>query len=412
MATDLGSWARLFLRLQAQRAFLWTLGGVLRDPSAQTFLPWGRRNPYPLYERIRAQGSLVPTRFNAHVSVSHSVVGDLLRSRGSSVAAGDQRDFGIDLSLLELDPPDHTRLRRLVMPAFSPRRIKGLEQTITAGVHDLLDRAEAQREFDLVTALAAPLPTTVITALLGIGSDDHEPFLRYGTAIAGALDGIQSLRHARELRIAEQELGTIFSRLLVERRDDPRQDVISDLAAVDQDRATHTELLSLCTLLLVAGFETTVNLIGSTVLNLHRHDQWPLVVEDPTLAEAAIEETLRFDPPVQVTGRLTTTEMELGGHTVPAGTSVVALLGGTGRDPEVFDRADEFDLTRPHQSDHLAFSAGVHYCLGAPLARLEARIAVAELARRMPRLASTGPVRMRPTTTLRGPAHLGVRIVD
>lgn len=403
--------ARTATRLWSQRAVLWGFGTVGRDRAAQLFLPWGRRNPYPIYERIRRQGPLVRSRLGITLTTSHAISRDLLRSRAVSVASEAEPDVGINLSLLQLDPPDHTRLRRLVAPAFSPRRIKALDTMINTTVHQLLDRAEAAGDFDLVEALALPLPIAVITELLGIPADDEETFRRHGGAIAGALDGIQSLQHAREVALAEQRLGEIFARLFELRRREPRDDLVSDLVAVPEDRITPDELFSLCLLLLVAGFETTVNLIGNTVLALHHSGQWQMVTEDPTLAAAAIEETLRHDPPVQLTGRTATEDLELAGHPIAKGTTVVPLIGATGRDPEVFSRPEVFDLTRPHEGDHLAFSAGVHYCPGAPLARLEATIAIRELATRMPRLASTGRAVWRRTTTLRGPEHVPVRVV-
>src|SRR5699024_6346823 len=201
------------VRLWTQRAVLWGLGTVGRDWAAQLFLPWGRRDPYPIHERIRRQGPLVRSRLGVTVTTSHAISRELLRSRAVSVAAEGQPDFGINLSLLELDPPDHTRLRRMVAPAFSPRRVKALDSMINTTVHRLLDRAEAAGSFDLVSALALPLPIAVITELLGIPAEDEETFRRYGGAIAGALDGVQSLHHARELMLAEQELGRIFTRL-------------------------------------------------------------------------------------------------------------------------------------------------------------------------------------------------------
>ena len=402
---------RMAARLWSQRAVMWGFGTIGRDPASQLFLPWGRRNPYQIYERIRRQGPLVRSRLGITVTASHAISRDLLRSRAVSVANEEQPDLGINLSLLELDPPDHTRLRRMVAPAFSPRRVKALDSMISSTVHQLLDRAEAAGEFDLVEALALPLPIAVITELLGIPTEDEDTFRRHGGAIAGALDGIQSVRHAHELKLAEQQLGEIFERLFELRRREPRDDLVSDLVAVPEDRITPDELFSLCLLLLVAGFETTVNLIGNTVLALHHSGQWSLLTEDPMLAEAATEETLRYDPPVQLTGRTTTEDLELAGHAVAKGTTVVPLIGATGRDPEVFSRPGVYDLTRPHEGDHLAFSAGVHYCPGAPLARLEATIAIRELATRLPRLASTGRATWRRTTTLRGAEHIPVRVV-
>jgi len=408
-----GQVVRQAARLWGERAYLWGAGTVGGNRVARLFLPPTQRNPYPLYEEFRRQGPLVQANFGPMamtVTTSHAIAGAVLRNRAFVVGPDSSPDFGIHLSLLELNPPDHTRLRRLVMPAFSPKRIAGLESMITTTVHRLLDDAERAGSFDLVAALAEPLPVTVITELLGIPADDHTRFLEHGGAIAGALDGVRSISHARRLLRAETELGEIFTRLFELRRHEPREDLVTDLVAAG-DAAAPEELTSLCLLLLVAGFETTVNLIGSTVLALQRSGQWAMVVEDPNLATAAVEETLRHDPPVQLTGRHASSDVEVEGHLIPAGTAVIPLIGATGRDPEVFDRPDVYDLTRSHQGDHLAFSAGAHYCIGAPLARLEATIAVRELATRLPRLASTGRVRMRQSTTLRGPASMPVKVV-
>src|SRR4051812_44956073 len=243
------------------------------------------------------------------VTTSHRVGGLVLRDRRFGVrridgpAVDPAEEF--DLSFLDMNPPDHTRLRRLAQPAFSPRRMAGYRPRIEATVDRLLDRAEAAGQFDLVSALAAPLPIAVITDLLGIPAADAERFARYGTVIVSALDGIRSLSHAARLQAAEAELVTLFEGLFALRRREPADDIVSQVVAAEGDQVRPAEMIPLCVLLLVAGFETTVNLIGNAVNALLDHPaQWEALRADPAaMARKAVEETLRFDPPVQRTGR-------------------------------------------------------------------------------------------------------------
>jgi cytochrome P450 len=193
------------------------------------------------------------------------------------------------------------------------------------------------------------------------------------------------------------------------RRHQPGDDIVSQLLATEGDQLAPTELYPLCLLLLLAGFETTVNLIGNTVLALlDRPDQWQALVEDPALAAAAVEETLRWDPPVQRTVRTPLADLELAGVAVPQGSMVVLYLAGANRDPDAYDDPNRFDLTRTGGAEHLAFSAGIHYCLGAPLARLEATVAVQRLVQRFPQLQRAGRLRRRNGTVIRGPAEFVV----
>lgn len=309
-----------------------------------------------------------------------------------------------------MNPPDHTRVRRVAAPAFTPRRMAAYETSIEKTVHQLLDDAERQGSFDLQRALSAPLPITVISELLGVPDADSDTFLRYGTALGSALDGIQSMRHARRAYEAKYALERMFGRLIEERRSDPRDDMITLLSQQEGEAIKASEMLPLCQLLLVAGFETTVNLIGNAVHQLLRHpDQWELLVADPEgRAPGVVEETLRFEAPVQFTSRVAMNDTEIHGHEVPKDRWVLIGLGGTGRDPKTFARPHEFDITRTDNADHLAFSSGIHYCVGAPLARLEAQVALRLLAERMPRLHLTGAVPIRRSVTIRGVQRLPV----
>jgi len=392
--------------LYRQQAAVAYAGHVRRDPLALLNLRQGRADPYPVYERIRASGTLVPTRRGDWMTVSHRVCDSVLRNRRLGV----HTDPDVEMSFLGMNPPDHTRLRRFALPAFSPKAVAGYAGRIERTVGELMDQAAAGDRFDLVSALAAPLPIAVITDLLGVPDADAAAFAQYGAVIGSALDGIKSLRHASQLQANGIKLQRLFEDLFELRRREPADDIISRLVAAEGDQVKPAEMMPMCVLLLVAGFETTVNLIGNCVLALlGDREQWQdLCADPPSLAAGAVEETLRFDPPVQLTDRVALEPLELEGQAVRTGQSVVTLIGGANRDPEVFPDPGTFSIYRESRAEHLAFSSGIHYCLGQPLARLEATIALRMLAERMPGLALAGPARLRNTTTIRGPLHLPV----
>jgi cytochrome P450 len=400
--------------LYRQRAATAYHGYLRRDPMALIQLRPGRENPYAIYESLRARGRLVPTRLGNFSSTSHRVCNAVLRDRRFGVRAAEDVEAGpLDLSFLERNPPDHTRLRRLAMPAFSPKAVANYQDRIEQTVDRLIDQAlAAGAEVDLVSALAAPLPIAVITDLLGIPDADADRFARLGMLIGGALDGIRSLRHAAQLTAANAELTALFESLFELRRREPRDDIVSHLVAAEGDQIKPGEMLPMCVLLLVAGFETTVNLIGNTVLALlARPEQWAQLCADPgALAPRAIDEGLRFDPPVQRTARIALESLDLDGQTVRPGQWVLALIGGANRDPEAYHQPNTFDLHRAAGPDHLAFSSGIHYCIGQPLATLEATVALRVLAQRAPGLKGVGPVIRRNATTIRGPLRFPVRL--
>ena len=421
--SDLKQTISFATNLYLQKARTLYAGYVRRAPLAQLHLRRGRENPYALYERIRADGVLVPTRLGNWSTASHRVCGAVLRDRRFGVrpadAAGAEAAVAADgadaggLSFLEMNPPDHTRLRRLAQPAFGPKAVAAYRERIERTAGGLLERAAGAGAggFDLVSAFAAPLPIAVITELLGVPDANADEFAAYGATVGSALDGIKSLRHAARLRAEEAKLARLFGDLFALRREEPRDDLVSALVAAGGDRIRPAEVLPMCELLLLAGFETTVNLIGNCVLALlDRPEQWEAVCADPAgLAPRAVEEALRYDPPVQATSRVALEPVEVEGRPVRKGQWIVTLIGGANRDPEVYERPDEFDLHRVDPPEHLAFSAGVHYCLGQPLARLEAQIAIQLLAERMPGLARAGAVRRRNSSTIRGPLHMPVR---
>lgn len=405
--------AALTGRAALQRAGLALAAGVRHDPLSLLFLRGGKADPYPLYARFRAAGDLTKTPSGFHVATGHAACAQILSTRqiGVRPTAGPEFDTGLDLSLLELDPPEHTRLRRLAAPAFTRRRLEHYRALVETTIGRLLDDAPTGEDWDLVAGYASPLPIAVITAMLGIPAYDEPAFRRYGAAIADALDGVRSPAHAVRLVHAARSLDAVFARLVDLRRREPADDIVTSLvAAHDDGQLTAADLTALCTLLLVAGFETTVNLIANAVHTLLRHpEQWAALVADPTLAAGAVEETLRFAPPVHLTGRYPHGDVEVGGVPLRPGDGIVVVLAAAGRDPSVFADPDRFDITRANAADHLAFSAGAHYCLGAPLARLEATLALRALARRRPDLRLAGRTTPRPGVTVRGPARLPVR---
>ncbi|MET8153997.1 cytochrome P450 [Actinoplanes sp. NPDC049668] len=415
---DLVRAVRFSAGLYARRLDFLYHGYLRRDPMALLHLRPGRDDPYAIYAGMPRFG---PTRLGNWATTSHRVCSAVLRDRRFGVSAVNLDPAAppavadsFDMSFLDRDPPDHTRLRRLAQPAFSPKQMAGYRPRIERTVDDLLDTALAAREFDLVRALAAPLPIGVITDLLGVPDADAERFSRYGTIIGGALDGVRSPAHAARLRSANRALRELFEELFVLRRREPADDLISRIVAAEGDQIQPREMVPMCNLLLVAGFETTVNLIGNAVNALLEHpEQWAALVSDPAaFAPAVVEETLRYDPPVQRTARCALQDLELEGRRVRRGQFVVTLIGAANRDPEAFEDPGKFDIWRASTADHLAFSSGIHYCIGQPLARLEATIALQKLAERVPDLRRAGPLRRRASSIVRGPIRLPVRTGD
>jgi cytochrome P450 len=318
--------------------------------------------------------------------------------------------------MLVTDPPAHTRLRGLVSQAFTPRRIAQLAPRIDAIARELVDRAVAEREVDLVEALTYPLPVVVIAEMIGVPADDRAEFKAWSDALVAPL-GTAFFETAPPERVAtlrrvRAELEAYFVRLVEERRRAPRDDLLSALVAAELEGSRHSfpELLAMLILLLVAGNETTTNLIGNAVLDLLAHPAALAALRaDPARTSTAVEEVLRFSSPVQMDPRRATRTVELHGVTVAADEFVLCWLGSANRDETVFERPETFDVTR-RKNPHLAFGFGPHYCLGAALATLEAEVALRVLLARTSdiRRVDDAPLPLHPSIVFRGVRSLPV----
>jgi hypothetical protein len=376
-------------------------------------------NPYPFYHRLRREDPVHHSTLGPWVLTRYDDVELVLRDsrfgRAGFTPFLDTDEGRLPPSMLFRDPPDHTRLRSLVSRAFTPRVIEAMRAHIQEIVDRLLERVRAAGAMDLIADLAYPLPVTVICEMLGVPVEDQARIQQWSTDVARSLDAIGMTADpqvAERGRIGRRALADYFRALLPERRRHPREDLLSSLITAEErgDRLTEGELLTTCILLFVAGHETTVNLIGNGVLALLRHpDQLARLRENPGLITSAVEELLRYDSPVQRTGRIPTADVEIDGRTIPKGSMVVAAIGGANRDPAHFPEPDRLDLGRP-DNRHLAFGFGIHFCLGAALARVEGQVAIGTLLDRLPGLAlATDTPEWRESSVLRGLKALPVR---
>jgi cytochrome P450 len=389
-------------------------------------------NPYPFYRALRETTPVLRLPVPGHAGAGvwlltrHAEVAAVLKDPGFSadrrradlVRENAERlplellgETGGLRSMLIMDPPDHTRVRGLVAKAFTPRRAAALRPRIEAIVDELLGAVEAKGEMDVIHDFAAPLPAIVIAELLGVPAEDHRKFKQWSSALVsniGSGSPLESL--ARVQRALEPLLGYLRG-IIAERRRAPREDLISGMiqAQEERDALTDAELLATSNLLLLAGHETTTNLIGNGLLALLRHaGELAPLRDDPARLRPAVEELLRYDSPVQATVRIATEDGELGGQALRRGALIVCGIGAANRDPAVFPDPDRLDVGRA-ENHHLSFGFGAHFCLGAPLARLEAEVAFGALLARFPdlRLASE-EVAFRPNPVLRGLVRLPV----
>ena len=393
-------------------------GEPLFNPLAPEFI----RNPYPHYERMRTNDPVHLTPLGMYVASRHAEVSLVMRDKrfGKDFVDRTIRRYGPDIMeepvfrsmshwMLQQDPPDHTRLRGLVVKAFTARRVEDMRPRIQQVVDETLDRIIPQGKMDLIEDFAFRLPVTIICDMLGIPEEHREAFY------AGSRDGGRLLdpvpltpEEIRQGNAGNTMAAMYFQQLFELRRKQPGDDLTTQLVQAEEggSKLSNEELTANIILLFGAGHETTVNLIGNGLLALHRNpDQLALLKANPGLITNAIEEFLRYDSSVQLTGRVALEDIEdLGGRRIPKGESVLCLLGSANHDPAVYpDRPERLDITRPNVKP-LSFGGGIHFCLGAQLARIEAEIAISTLLRRLPdlRLDDAENPEWRPTFVLRG----------
>ncbi|GAA1324689.1 cytochrome P450 [Pseudonocardia xinjiangensis] len=400
---------------------------VVEQAVLDAFAPSSRRDPYRAYEVLRAAGPFVPGPLGTQLVTRYADCDAILQDPTWSHAEEPDllhpaSDVELPGSFLWMEPPDHTRLRRLVSAAFTPRRIEGMRAHAERIVDSLLGTALAAGETDLIESLAYPLPLTMVCDLLGVPADAHADVRRMSAGIARGLDpdALLSPEELAARTTAVHDFATFFGELVAQRRAHPREDLITALAQVeaDGDVLSPQEMLGTLLILVVAGHETTVNLIGNGMLALlRRPDQLALLRRDPELAAPAVDEVLRFDPPVHLTTRTARAEVTVAGRTFAPGDAVIVLIGSANRDPDAFPDAAELSLTRyaarPRPNRHLAFGLGLHYCIGASLARLEMEVVLRAVAARVAAielLVDDPPYR--PNLVVRGMAELPVRLTN
>ncbi|HEY7984344.1 MAG TPA: cytochrome P450, partial [Ktedonobacterales bacterium] len=373
--------------------------------------PEHHANPYPFYQRLRASApvhhdaqfgwvftrhaDVVAALRDPHMSAERARLGKVeIPEHVRELVAPALRAFL--RQMLFLDPPDHTRLRALVNKAFTPRAVAAMRQQVQVIVDELLDEiAAGGATADLIERFAYPLPVVVIAQMMGVPRADHDQFTAW-TGELGALIGGTALTPER----APQALSAVlrmmdyFRRIIADHRAHPRDDLLQALISAEDrgDVLSEDELLGNCMLLLAAGHGTTTHLIGNGLVALFQHpDQWARLVERPELAASAVTEILRYDGTVQMTSRKARVPVTIGGQRVEAGEQVVTVLAAANRDPAQFPDPDRLDLTRA-ENRHVAFGHGIHYCVGAPLAQVEGQVALASIARRLPRLRAAVPL--------------------
>lgn len=403
---------------------------MTQSPEIDLFSPATKANPYPMYALVRGSDPIfrlkmedgrstwLITRYEDALAIlkDQRFIKDYRRLLTSEQLEQSQGNLYhmMNTHLLSFDPPDHTRLRALVNISFTPRLVEQWRERVQAITNELIDAIEQQeeREVDLIDAFAFPLPIVVITEMLGVPSEDRAKFRAWSNAL---LDGAGNPETFKQNREKMFEFAMYLTNLIAAKRQQPADDLIGLLlqAEADGDKLNETELLAMIFLLLVAGHETTVNLLGNGTLALLQHpDQLQKLRDDPTLIRGAVEEFLRFHSPVSIgTNRWAGEDLEFGGKQMRRGDPVLVGLAAANHDPDEFERPDELDITRK-ENRHLAFGMGIHYCLGAPLARMEGQIAINTLLRRLPNLRlAVAPEELtwRPSMLLFGVSKLPIR---
>jgi cytochrome P450 len=380
------------------------------------------RDPYPHYARLRETDPMHLTPLGMYVASRHAEASLVMRDKrfGKDYVERTKRRYGPDImqepvfrnfshTMLQQDPPDHTRLRGLVVQAFTARRVEDMRPRIQANVDETLDRLIPQGKMELIEDFAFRLPVTIICDMLGIPVEHRELFYTGSRNSGRILEPVPlSPEEIKQGNATNAMTEMYFKQLFELRRKNPGDDLTTQLVQAEQDgnKLSNEELTANIVLLFGAGHETTVNLIGNGLLALHRNpDQLALLKANPALITNAIEEFLRYDSSVQMTGRVALEDIDdLGGKKIPKGESVLCLLGSANHDPAVYpDRPDSLDIVRPNVRP-LSFGGGIHFCLGAQLARIEAEVAIATLLRRLPdlRLDDSENPEWRPTFVLRG----------
>lgn len=390
-------------------------------------------NPYPLYAKLRKrwpvrEDPIVPAWVVTRYADVLSTLRDPRFAKDPYLAASlptlvrDQLDLpaepeaavdGEPLAMLFIDPPRHTKVRSIFNRGFTARALSMLRPRLELIARKRLDRIGAQREFDVMQELAFPMPTIVIAELLGFPAEDYPKLKTWSDDFAAALTINPTPAQSAASNQSREELREYFDDVVERLKRQPGDNLISTLIAsgVENGQLTRQEFFANCALLMAAGHETTSNLIGNGMLALLRHpDELQLLRDDPSLISSAVEECLRYDSPVQWNSRIATEDIEVGSMTVPRGAVMLISLGAANRDPEVFTDPDRFDIRR-RDNKHLAFGQGIHYCIGAALARMEGEIAIGSLIQRFPKLRlATNKIRWRKGVIFRGPEHLRVRV--
>lgn len=402
--------------------------GIVRAVAKQLLLTWERlesgvsfdltspkvrANPYDIYERLRAKDPVHRMRLiDAWAMTGYEDAQEALSDHRRFSSGDNKLQYAPYRTMLDLDPPDHTRLRSLVSKAFTPRSVSALGPRIQEIVDELLDAAAGKERFDLIRDFAFPLPVIVIAEMLGIPAEDRDRFEVWSNDLALAVEPILSDEEVERVERASDGIVAYFEGIIEQRRKRPEEDLLSALLAAEEegDRLSHDELLGTLMLLLVAGNETTRSLIGNGMLALLEHpDQLQRLRESPQLLETAIDELLRYDSPVQFIVRVALEEMEFRGRRFRAGQRIMVLVGAANRDPTVFVNPGALDIGRKEKS-HISFGRGIHYCLGSPLALLEARVAFANLLARFSSIELVSRPAFKDQIVLRGVESLWIEV--